>query len=79
MSESTTGKTSDQKADALVQQENNYEHTCACGEKHAHRPGSPRHRDSCTSSMKFGDSCCCGSSPGPKGNHHRCDHGPKCQ
>ena len=53
-------------------------HTCACGEQHRHRPGSPNHRDACTSEKKNTDSCCCGSGNGPQANQHRCGHGPKC-
>ncbi|MFA5269477.1 MAG: hypothetical protein WC379_16050 [Methanoregula sp.] len=54
-------------------------HTCACGEQHPHTPGSPSHRDECTSPKKFGDSCCCESGEAGKEARHRCGHGPRCQ
>ncbi|MHB8052387.1 MAG: hypothetical protein ACYDEZ_03700 [Methanoregula sp.] len=54
-------------------------HTCACGEQHEDLPGSPSHRDACTSTLKFGDSCCCVSDNTSKGEPHRCGHGPRCR
>ncbi|PKL69272.1 MAG: hypothetical protein CVV30_06780 [Methanomicrobiales archaeon HGW-Methanomicrobiales-1] len=54
-------------------------HTCACGEQHEDLPGSPSHRDACTSTLKFGDSCCCGSGEAAKEARHRCGHGPRCR
>jgi len=51
-------------------------HTCACGEQHRHSPGSGSHRDECTSSKKFGDTCCCGSNN--DSNQQPCGHGPRC-
>ncbi|MDD1689620.1 MAG: hypothetical protein LUQ66_03065 [Methanoregula sp.] len=53
-------------------------HTCACGEQHEEIPGSPSHRDACTSDLKFGDSCCCGSGEAAKEARNRCGHGPRC-
>ncbi|MDD1693412.1 MAG: hypothetical protein LUQ71_01690 [Methanoregula sp.] len=54
-------------------------HTCACGEKHEEIPGSPSHRDACTSDLKFGDTCCCASGEAGKIARSRCGHGPRCQ
>ncbi len=54
-------------------------HTCACGEQHQHIPGSPSHRDECTSPEKFGDSCCCGTGNHAQGAQHRCGLGPRCR
>ncbi|HOX35556.1 MAG TPA: hypothetical protein P5217_07300 [Methanoregulaceae archaeon] len=53
-------------------------HTCACGEQHRHRPGSKSHREECTSPLKFGDTCCCGSGKAGEEARHRCGHGPRC-
>jgi hypothetical protein len=53
-------------------------HTCACGEQHEEIPEAPSHRDACTSTLKFGDSCCCGSSEAAKEARNRCGHGPRC-
>ncbi|HJX56177.1 MAG TPA: hypothetical protein VJ350_05000 [Methanoregula sp.] len=50
-------------------------HTCACGEQHRHRPGSPSNREVCTSPKKNTDACCCGSANSPQGNNHRCGQG----
>ncbi|WP_394698802.1 hypothetical protein [uncultured Methanoregula sp.] len=54
-------------------------HTCACGETHEHHEDGISHRDECTSTRKFGNSCCCTSDMDPKGNQHRCGHGPRCR
>lgn len=52
-------------------------HTCACGETHPHTPGSPSHRDACTSPKKFGDSCCCGTDSAATNTHRCCGHEPQ--
>ncbi|MDD4136554.1 MAG: hypothetical protein PHT99_01490 [Methanoregula sp.] len=54
-------------------------HTCACGEQHEELPGSPSHRDECTSPRKFGTTCCCGSGQGSNTHPNPCGHGPKCK
>jgi len=77
MTEPVTSTTSDDENE-LDHQDSTTEHTCACGETHRHRPGSPSHREECTSPKKFGDTCCCARTI-PTGNQHRCGHGPKCQ
>ncbi|MFA6332688.1 MAG: hypothetical protein WCX22_07050 [Methanoregula sp.] len=53
-------------------------HTCACGEQHEELPGSPSHRDECTSPKKFGNTCCCGSGQDTAASQQRCGHGPRC-
>ncbi|MDD1693651.1 MAG: hypothetical protein LUQ71_02905 [Methanoregula sp.] len=53
-------------------------HTCACGEQHEELPGSPSHREECTSDLKFGDTCCCASGEAGKVARSRCGHGPRC-
>jgi hypothetical protein len=55
------------------------ENTCACGEKHQNHAGHGSHRESCTSPLKFGNSCCCQPGEDPHPVHHRCGHGPRCQ
>ena len=37
------------------------EHTCACGEIHEQDAGDVSQRETCTSPLKFGNSCCCRS------------------
>jgi hypothetical protein len=78
MSEPVTSTTSNDENDVLDNQNSETEHTCACGETHTHRPGSPSHREECMSPKKFGDTCCCAGNI-PNGNQHRCGHGPRCQ
>ncbi|HVN74286.1 MAG TPA: hypothetical protein VMT44_06825 [Methanoregula sp.] len=58
------------------QPEKTGKHTCACGETHEQVAGTS-HRESCTSPLKFGDTCCCGSGQEPKARHP-CGHGPRC-
>lgn len=55
------------------------ENTCACGEKHEPDTGGASHRESCTSPLKFGNSCCCEAGEEARNVHHRCGHGPRCQ
>ena len=47
------------------------ENTCACGEKHGPQAGTS-HRESCTSPLKYGDTCCCRSEEAQK--NHFCRH-----
>ena len=54
------------------------EQTCACGEKHEQYTEDVSHRESCTSPLKFGDSCCCQSDDAVQNAPHRCGHGPLC-
>lgn len=70
--------TSEIKKDLVDHQNDASEHTCACGEKHEHHPGTPGHRESCTSPQKFGPACCCGSGQQSKGAGNPCGHGPGC-
>lgn len=79
MTEPGTSTTNKDEKESLDQKYSTHEHTCACGETHEHRPGSPSHRESCTSILKFGDTCCCGTGNVPKGDRHRCGHGPRCK
>ncbi|MCK9579740.1 MAG: hypothetical protein M0Q92_04735 [Methanoregula sp.] len=67
-----TGKSHDENESTTL-------HTCACGEQHEENPGSTSHRESCTSPLKFGDTCCCGSGNTPNREQHRCGHGPRCR
>ncbi|MFZ1127732.1 hypothetical protein [Methanoregula sp.] len=55
------------------------EHTCACGEKHERHEDGVSHRESCTSPLKYGDTCCCRSDDDTGNAPHRCGHGPRCQ
>lgn len=78
MSETTTQKTNKNQPDVSTEATRT-EHTCACGETHEHHEEGKSHRDECTSTLKFGDSCCCGSGEAAKVARHRCGHGPRCQ
>ncbi|HVP96641.1 hypothetical protein [Methanoregula sp.] len=55
------------------------EHTCACGEKHEEHEAGVSHRESCTSPLKFGETCCCQSEDDAKNARHSCGHGPRCR
>jgi hypothetical protein len=79
MREPITNTTNNDEKDVLEQQDTITEHTCACGEQHSHREGTPSHRESCTSTLKFGNSCCCQSDDDTKNVPHPCGHGPRCQ
>ena len=77
MSEPTTTTTNNKKNDSVEPSESANAHTCACGETHEeHKPGIS-HRESCTSDLKFGDTCCCGSGKEAK-VRTPCGHGPRC-
>jgi len=54
------------------------EHTCACGETHEEHEAGVSHRESCTSSLKFGNTCCCQSEDDAKDARHPCGHAPRC-
>ncbi len=77
MSEQTTRITDNRKKDSVDAMPTTTEHTCACGETHEdHQPGIS-HRDSCTSPLKFGNTCCCGSGKDAKARTP-CGHDPRC-
>ena len=77
MSEPTTHKTNKNQP-AVSTETSSTEHTCACGETHEHHEEGKSHRDECTSTLKFGNSCCCASEEA-KNAPHRCGHGPRCR
>ena len=76
MPQTTLCTTKDTKNNPAGQQEDTTEHTCACGETHEHHPGVS-HREECTSSQKFSDTCCCGTGQASKARIP-CGHGPRC-
>ncbi|MDP3397044.1 MAG: hypothetical protein Q8S57_10335 [Methanoregula sp.] len=77
MPEPTTQK-NNRNQPAVSTEPNSTEHTCACGEVHEHHEEGISHRDECTSTQKFTDSCCCGSGDAGKEARNRCGHGPRC-
>ena len=77
MSEPTPQKTNKNQL-AVSTETTSTAHTCACGETHEHHEDGKSHRDECTSTQKFGDSCCCGSGEAAKEARTRCGHGPRC-
>jgi|GEM_PF-1538686 len=79
MLEQTTNNTENDQSAAPVQRGCTDENTCACGEKHEPDTEGVSHRETCTSPMKFGNSCCCEPGENTENAHHRCGHGPRCQ
>ena len=79
MQKPITNTTNQDDTNVLEQQDSTIEHTCACGEHYRHREGAPKHREVCTSPLKFGNSCCCQSDDDATNALHRCGHGPRCQ
>ncbi|WML67027.1 MAG: hypothetical protein METHP_00501 [Methanoregula sp. SKADARSKE-2] len=78
MSEPTTSTTNTGKKESVEQVDTTNLHTCACGETHEDHTEGVSHREACTSYLKFGDTCCCGSGKEAKGRSTPCGHGPRC-
>jgi len=56
--ESTEIQTNDE-SEAQEQRECSSGNRCKCGEYHQPASGAGNHRESCTSPLKDGESCCC--------------------
>jgi hypothetical protein len=78
MPEQNTTKTHNDRSAAPVTDECTIEHTCMCGETHVITPEHTSNRDTCTSTKKFGSSCCCSADETESEVVHICGHKPRC-